>query len=161
MSQRQPIEGLKDMYAFLNRIPAELGKGANQVVNAMLAPVARQMKKFLTPVKRSGLLRKGMTKKVRSYKSGIAWGAIGPDRDLVGMWGIRKPRRIRPANYAHLVEGGTKPHTIKFKTRNRVMEHPGTDPHPFRRPALEASKAEAIRKGEEKLAQVMQKAGLS
>lgn len=157
MRQRQPIEGMKEIAAFLDRIPRELGKASSQVVNAMLGPIARQMKRFVSPIKRSGLLRKGMTKKVRIYKSGTAWGAVGPDRNLVGMW---NNRRIRPSNYSHLVDGGTKPHTIRFKTRNRVMNHPGTDPHPFRRPALEASKAEAIRKGEEKLAQVIQKAGL-
>jgi HK97 gp10 family phage protein len=158
---KQPIEGIDDVAKFLDRIPKELGKASTQVVNAMLGPVARQMKKFLTPVKRSGLLRKAMVKKVRAYKSGTTWGAVGPDKGLSGMWGKRKQRRIRPSNYAHLVEGGTKPHTIKFKTRKRVMEHPGTDAHPFRKPALAASKAEAIRKGEEKLAQVMQKAGLT
>ena len=143
---RPPIDGMADVRAFLDRIPRELGRGVTSVVNAMLGPVSRQMKKFITPIKRSGLLRKALTKTTRVYKSGIAWGAVGPDKLLSG---THNGKTVRPRNYAHLVNLGTKPHAIKFKTRNRTMQHPGTKAVPFQRPALEASKGEAIRKGEE------------
>lgn len=151
---RPPIDGIAEVTAFLDRIPKELGRGVTTVVNAMLGPVSRQMKKFITPIKRSGLLRKSLIKTTRVYKSGVAWGGVGPDKQLSG---THRGKTIRPRNYAHLVNLGTKPHTIKFKNRNRTMLHPGTKPVAFQRPALAASKAEAIRKGEEQLAKVLAK----
>ncbi len=68
---------------------------------------------------RTGLLRKSMGRKVKTYRnSGITIGVIGPRRGFartvnqLGAWSAALGRRsirqvkINPANYAHLVEHG-------------------------------------------------------
>lgn len=153
MSRKKPIEGLDEVYKFLRTIPKELGNAATTVVNAMLGPVATEMKKQLTSmrVKRTGLLRKSLTKKTRRYRSGLVWGGVGPSKDAAGEFGKRKKRLALPRAYAHLVNAGTMPHEIKFKSRQRTMVHPGTKARPFRDLALQASKAQAVAKGEAEL----------
>ena len=54
----------------------------------------------------------------------------------------------RPTKYAHLVEFGTRPHRIVRKGISKsgrpwvqVIDHPGTDPRPFMRPAFDGAGA--------------------
>lgn len=58
-----------------------------------------------------------------------------------------------PAFYAHLVEGGTKPHAVgkgsklgrkgKADVGQTGKKHPGAKAQPFLKPAFESTKAEA------------------
>jgi len=59
----------------------------------------------------------------------------------------------KKAFYAHMVEFGTARHFIKPKKRKslffagiarEVVDHPGTSPKPFMRPALDNSQREAV-----------------
>lgn len=154
--RRNGINGLPEVQAFLSSIPKELNRQAVPVVNAMLAPVVSAMRKYVKAT-RTGLLKKSLTKKVRQYASGIVWGAVGPDKAAAGLFGKRVRRTARPRAYAHLVNRGTLPHAIKFKTRDRTMRHPGTRPEFFQESALQASKGAAIAKGVKKLADVLRK----
>ncbi|WP_020475256.1 HK97-gp10 family putative phage morphogenesis protein [Zavarzinella formosa] len=111
-------------------------------------------------------LKKSLGSKVKSYKGGLVIvGMTGPRKDARG-----KPAKFRrqvkvktgrgtrmewrnPVFYAHLVEQGTRPHTLgggseltrlKAKKRKRVQHgtmHPGTKPQPFLRPALERNRS--------------------
>lgn len=116
--------------------------------------------------KRSGALakslvarttRKGKTRdEVRAYVSvdrrsfvrGAKGGAKGKKKGEVASSGD-----INPRNYGHLVEFGSKPHTIRAKKGKAVMtpegpraqvQHPGTAPHPFMRPAYDEKSGEAV-----------------
>lgn len=61
---------------------------------------------------------------------------------------------IYPRNYAHLVEFGVKPHTIKPKRKGGAVmtpagprpeiQHPGFSPKPFMRPAYDEKSGDAI-----------------
>jgi hypothetical protein len=83
-----------------------------------LAPISRQAKKNMTPHKRSGLLRKAISSVVKLYPSGVAFGLVGPDRSLTGMY---EGRKAWPQKYVHLLEYGTRPHRIgKGSTLSRA-----------------------------------------
>lgn len=69
---------------------------------------------------RTGLLVRSISIKLKRYSAtGTVWAGVGPDRSIVGT--TPEGRRIVPANYAHLIEGGTR----------RVP------PKPFLRPAVD------------------------
>lgn len=55
---------------------------------------------------------------------------------------------VYPRAYAHLVEGGTKPHFVgkgsKTAKGGHGNMHPGTPPRPFLRPAVDTKGSEAI-----------------
>lgn len=69
---------------------------------------------------RTGLLVRSISVKLKRYTaSGVVWAGVGPDRSVVGT--TPEGRRIVPANYAHLVERGTR----------------HVPPRPFLRPAVD------------------------
>lgn len=86
---------------------------------------------------RTGLLHRSIGVRVKRYsRSGVIYAAVGARRSVVGT--TEDGRRIVPANYAHLVEFGTRHSKAK----------------PFLRPALDHNKnrvfngmAAATRKG--------------
>ena len=131
--------------------------------------LAKEAKK-LAP-KDSGLLKKSIGQVVRTYKNGRIVGVVGPRRGFKQMVSRTKrfPAKVGesvfqagdfvvaeladPANYAHLVEFGTEPHSIG-KGDDRVKKsggagsqigstHPGNRAQPFMRPAFESKKREA------------------
>lgn len=73
--------------------------------------------------------------------------------------------------YAHLVEFGTRPHTIKSKTpggalriggaRVRSVEHPGIRAQPFMRPAADAAFPAAVAAVHRKIRERLTQRGLS
>lgn len=72
---------------------------------------------------RTGLLHKSITIKVKRYtRDGVIYAAVGASRRVIGT--TVNGRRIVPANYAHLVEHGTRTSRAK----------------PFLRPALDANR---------------------
>ena len=82
---------------------------------------------------RTGLLHESINVRVKNYRAdGIVFAAVGARRDVVGT--TPEGKRIRPANYAHLVEFGT------VTTRAK----------PFLRPALDSSRAAVFSKMSER-----------
>lgn len=66
--------------------------------------------------------------------------------------------------HGHLVEFGTKKHVIwqKYKTKNgriirRRIEHPGSKPHPFMKPAFESTKGLVSKDLEVRIAKYLEK----
>lgn len=76
----------------------------------------------------------------------------------------------RQAFYAHMVEFGTRAHTIAPKAKAMqiggqfvagAVEHPGTRPHPFMRPAADAKFTEAVAAVQAQIRKRLTKEGLS
>ena len=63
--------------------------------------------------------------------------------------------------YAHLVELGTKPHSMTRRNRGGTFKHrrnhPGAQPKPFLRPAFDSKQQEAVTKAREILAAEIRK----
>jgi hypothetical protein len=94
---------------------------------------------------RSGLLRKALGRKIKSYpKTMTIVAVIGARNGFGGMvqgdgWG-RKEVYEDPAKIAHLVEFGTAPHA-EIDRDGRVIQHPGAKPNPHMRPGYEETKS--------------------
>ncbi len=58
---------------------------------------------------------------------------------------------VKKARHGHLLEFGTKPHKIG------KLQHPGTKPRPFMRPAMDAKGDDALRRMSEKLVKAVEK----
>ena len=90
---------------------------------AAMTPVLKSAKARVTRNSdRTGMLAKSLIRKKKDYGDGaIVWVGIGPDKNVVADFpGIG---RVRPSNYAHLIEFGT--------VTQRAQ--------PFLRPALDAN----------------------
>ncbi len=89
----------------------------------------------------SGALKQAQgTKAVRGKKgktgSYAVQGAKTKTQKMVRVKGSSKARLTIPAKYDHLVQGGTKPHSVGKR------KHPGARPNPYRKRAYEASKGD-------------------
>lgn len=124
--------------------------------------------------RQSGLLRASIGSKVRTYRSGVVAGVVGPRKGFrrevaksKGRWtatasGVAKARaglvarvEVRdPVKYAHLVHGGTKPHStgkgsvLVIRSSGRPGDqsgkrHPGARARPFLRDAFQSSLPQA------------------
>ncbi len=125
----------------------------------------------------TGSLKKSLGKRVRVYNGGATVVlVVGPRKDakpkdgqpakkgkfstLILKRGGKTFRRVTPANYAHLVEYGTRPHSLaagdrmarpakgkRAATQARQSAggpaHPGTSPRPFIAPAAATIRAQA------------------
>jgi HK97 gp10 family phage protein len=117
-------------------------KVTRQAVNAGCNPILKA-ERALAP-EESGLLKQSLGKKVKTYVgSGTVVGVIGPRMDVSGEY---KGELRRPANYAHLVEGGHINANGNF-----------VPPHPFARPAFDQSQGEALSVMKEKLGKGVEK----
>ena len=110
-----------------------------------------------------GLRQSIGTKAVKGRRgTTVSLAVVGPRKKFEKMVPHgNKMRRSVPYYYGHLVEGGTRPHSVAkgaFLTRVRkgsgrtsrkvtvefgqgVRMHPGTDPQPFQRPAFDANRS--------------------
>lgn len=109
--------------------------------------------------KGSGALKQSLGVKAVKGKRGktLALAVIGARKKVSKM--VKPPRGTKlikavPAFYAHLVEDGTKPHSIRKGSKlarkgkpaagPQDLKHPGSKPRPFLRPAWSAVKDEAL-----------------
>ncbi|MEM6560039.1 MAG: HK97-gp10 family putative phage morphogenesis protein [Planctomycetota bacterium] len=113
-------------------------KVSRSAVSAAATPVAKAARR--NAPKESGLLRKSIGRRVRTYtERGTVIALVGPRRNFSGE---HEGERRVPANYAHLVENGHLAPDGSF-----------VPPKPFLRPALDASKGEAMNKLRQKTAE--------
>lgn len=110
----------------------------------------------------SGLLKKSLGTKIKTYPSGVVVAVIGPRMEFktdpktskrkqvykrTGKAKLKRFERRQPAYYAHLVEKGTKPHSLgkgsstRKKTQVQGPQHPGTKAVKFMRRALDSQQA--------------------
>lgn len=125
-------------------------KGANR-----LRTKAGRLEAKYVKARRSGTLAKSLGKKVKAYKNSwicTAWVGARP--------GFRDPQTGEdPQNIAHMVEYGTKPHYVGKGSRTRGKKsknlsgkrHPGAEPYPFLRPALDMRKDKVLSRYRDRL----------
>jgi len=98
--------GEKELRHFLKDLPKRvIKKGLKLAVNSGATPIVRETRRNAPVV--SGLMKKSVRKKIKSYPTGNAIAIIGADRSIQGTY--RGKKRV-PANYWHLVLGGVQPH---------------------------------------------------
>ena len=128
------INGLPELMKALEQLPEKLARNVLRGAFRAGAKVMAEDAQAAVPV-RSGLLRDSIRVTTR-VKGGRVSGTV-----RAGSKG-GKARKI--ARHAHLVEFGTKAHTIRAKPGHHALaigvskvEHPGARPKPFMRPALD------------------------
>lgn len=142
------IDGLDSMVAAFRELAGD--KSDTKLVQAMryaLQPLQKQVKANAPRMKtnkhkdgRTGLLRKSIGLKAKKFGRGHKkkiFGLVGPKLSTMMIVG-RKNKKITPAKYAHLVERGAAPHTIRPKNKAilKSWQHPGAKAKPFMKPAL-------------------------
>jgi len=131
---RATLTGDKQLVALCRELPKRVvKKHQRRAVSAGGTPILQAAR--ADAAVESGLLKKALVKKVKTYPSGNAAAIVGANRAKVGEF---KGRKRVPAHYIHLVEEG----------------HDGPAPapaHPFLEPAFESVKAEAVRTTQAKL----------
>lgn len=121
MSPNAYTDGDAPLQVLLAQLPSRVEKkGLRAAVNAGATPVMRTMR-TLAPSGPTGLLKKAIGKKVKTYKGSVA-AIIGARRDVSGNVG---KRRVVPSRYLHLVDKGTKGHAQGHG------HHPGAKAQPF------------------------------
>lgn len=149
------VKGMRELHAFLNKFPVHIEvnvmRGALRAGANVIARIARGRCPKGPPPKspgqkkfghRSGLLRDSIRVGVSSRQGRVKASVRAGGEVRKGLPGI--------AYYAHMVEKGTKPHTIKagpgkrFPWGGKVVKHPGAKPKPFMRPALDQGAQAAI-----------------
>jgi HK97 gp10 family phage protein len=108
-------------------------------VNAATTPVTKAAKAKADASKQSGLLKKALGKKTKSYsKSMTVVGIVGARTNVIGEY---KGKKRWPAKYSHLVEKGHIARDGSF-----------VPPKPFLQPAMDETKAQAVNVMKDKLA---------
>ena len=129
------IDGQKELENLLKELPKRVIKSKlRQAMNAAGNPILRAARSLVQ--RDTGLLKKSLKKKVKTYSNGNVAVIIGADRSVAQT--DSKGRKHVPANYAHLVEGG---HGGLRQARA----------YPFMRPAYENNKAQAVQIASQKL----------
>ncbi len=165
------LDGLKELTAKLQSL-AKPGK-----VNPILRKAVQRGDKIVWDAAKAnvralsfrdslGLLLKSLGEKTGVSRKGVVFGVVGPRtgfKAVRGLRGIKEQTALGlkfqtagrdPSNYAHLIEGGVKPHAVgrgskldRF-TKKGVRKgtqsgrmHPGFKGRPFMKPAYTQNKA--------------------
>lgn len=151
------VEVLKTLeFAIRRRVVS----AAVRAANAVIVREARQ----LAPVGATGLLKKQMRGTVKMQRaSGIVYGTIRSGATKA----MRKKGVKTAARYAHLVIGGTKPHSIQQGDQGPMLAlpggwytrlwHPGAKPRPFMEQAANMAFQQAINAFEFKMDEALAK----
>jgi len=131
------VSGLSELDKLLKELPAKVERNIMRGAMRAGAKVFADRAKQMVPV-RSGQLRGSIKVSTRSKRGRVS--------ATVRAGG-------KKAFYAHMVEFGTARHFIKPRKRKslffaglarEVVDHPGSTPKPFMRPALDGGQAEAV-----------------
>ena len=148
MTSAVKLTGFRKLERALAKMGPKVAKSVtNKAMTAARKPVVKAIRQ--ESPKADGDLKKSIGHKAKTYKrSETKSNIIGPRSRTI----IRDGRRKNPALYAHLVELGTKPHTIGAGKVMRIgdkmiagpVNHPGTAPDPFMRKGWEKSRRIAL-----------------
>lgn len=112
------IIGLKETTEALKSLPGKVQRSIlRPAMSKATKPVFMAARVNARKVKDTGLLAKGITRKVVTYKNGALVVVIGPStkhrQEVVRKRSFsKKPQMVDPSKYAHLVEYGTRPHSL-------------------------------------------------
>ncbi len=165
------LTGDVELMRLLENLPDKVFKKViGKASRKAMAPVVKSARRK-APAE-TGLLRKSLGTKQKAYKkNGVTVTIVGPRKGFKskvkvddGRGGTRTESR-NPANYAHLVEFGTRPHSTsagvssrskdertKAFTATQTTKHPGTQAQPFMRPAFDQNRGNIVRIMHEELA---------
>lgn len=153
MSASFTIKGGKRLERALSRMKEKTAKSiARRAIGRAAIPIVKAARSKVA--KDSATLAASLGVKIKFYRQSRTWTAIiGPrvrfkyQGRQFGVKGQKDHRK--PAFYAHLVEGKTKPHFQASATFGGIVikgfEHPGTRPQPFLEPAFDENKRRAFR----------------
>jgi HK97 gp10 family phage protein len=150
------IVGGEQLQKFLNTFPVKLER---RIVKRSLRPGASLISKEAKSrvQRKTGTLRKAIA--VRSVKNRLA----------VEVYVRRGKGQKNDGWYAHILEGGAKPHVIRpWKDRKKVLsgggviygkriKHPGTVAKPFMKPALESKAQQAVHVVAERMTRLIER----
>jgi len=142
------VKGLAELQAFLDQIPAKME------ANVMRAALLAGAKPILAAAKAGVPVGEPSGKGARIYNlyQGALRDSIRVSSRIDNRGGkvtasIKAGGKARKTGavvfYAHMVEFGTRPHSLSKNGKGEVS-HPGVSPRPFMRPALDANAAAAI-----------------
>lgn len=141
------INGFKELKKFVDQLPKRAVKKATRAgVSAGITPIAKAVRKG-APTE-SKFMRKSVSRKVRTFSDGNTIGLIGANKATTGSFNGRK--RV-PANYWHLVIGGTQPHSQPKAKR----QHPGAKANDFLRDGFNATAPQAASIMQKKMNEVL------
>ena len=161
------MKGVPELLATLQNLDKKAARqGLRAAVDAATKPVLKSAKANV-PVETS-TLKRSLGRKVKPYRNSLTVvGIVGPRKDKQGKDKNGKHRRLvhissggrkhwrDPVKYAHLVEFGTRPHSLakgdriarkdgkrsgSVRQTQGARHHPGTSAQPFLRPALDANR---------------------
>lgn len=136
------FSGAPEVRAALAQVKEHLrNRVMRRAISKCLTPLVRLTKQNLTPRRRTGLLKKSIIKKVKTYPSGVTIGMVGAATDVLEVIG---GKRVRPMKYSHLVEYGTQPHMQPRRGKKGGVKHPGSKAYPALNPAWAAIKDQAV-----------------
>ena len=145
------ITGDKELLRKLKTLDEKVERRALKKANAKaIRPVVRAAKAGVRPVSKTVAKGIGIRHKryARTKTHVVVVGvrnqaSVAVERQHTNPFtGETSMRKHDPRHTAHLIEGGTKPHTItigKFSVR-----HPGTTAKPFLEPALERNETQVV-----------------
>lgn len=154
MARDEVIAGGRQLDDLLKTLPKKLERNVMRAALRAGGVVLREEARQKAPVD-DGLLRKSIRVSTRSQR-GTLYASVKAGS--------------KRAFYAHMVEFGTRAHKIKAKPQRaldvngnprRDVDHPGSRPHPFMRPAADAAFRQAIKAFDAKLRERMTQAGLN
>lgn len=154
MATQVQVKGLKELDKFLQQLPAKVEKNILRSALRAGANVVKEEAKARVPVD-SGLLRDGLKVSTRSRR-----GKVTATVKTTGKHGF----------IAGWLEFGTAAHKIVGKAGGMLsflgkfakgVEHPGTRPRPFMRPALDAAAQKAVIAAGEQIRRRLTKQGIN
>jgi len=138
------LKGVREFQAKLAVLDKEVRTDImKKTLGRAVKPIVKSMRSNLKSHKRTGLLSLSLGVRQKTYRKGnIRVAAVGPRLKFAGkkVEAIRgrtaAGARAKPANYAHFLESGAKPHWIRGKRGplrflgvvTQVVWHPGIRP---------------------------------
>jgi len=142
------VKGLDELQSFLDQLPAKVE------ANIMRAALRAGAKPILAAAKANVPVGEPSRKGAELYKhySGALRDSIRVSaridaRDGTVSASIKAGGTVKKTGakvfYAHMVEFGTRPHSLSKNGKGEI-NHPGVSPRPFMRPALDANASAAV-----------------
>lgn len=152
MSELIHVTGMRELQEFLNTLPLKIQRNVMRGALRAGAKVIMQQAKAMAPVAAPG----GNAKRKGGYAGALRDSIrikTGSKRGSVTATITAGGNKKADVYYAQWVEFGTAAHRIKAKKGGVLsfaggayehVNHPGARPHPFMRPAMDASASDAV-----------------
>lgn len=157
----QKLDGLRELNKALNQLEGKVASSISRSAISAAGKDVAEAARSRVPVETGNLKRSISVRTLRLGRTGYA-AKVGPmkrkfrGRVEIGAGTFGSLTQIADGWYGHLVEFGTAPHLIPKRGSKVVkvngklvrgpVQHPGTPPRPFMRPAWQATKGQLVHK---------------